>query len=124
MDDFILIHEDKDYLKHCQKLLKSYLEEQCKLALHEKTEILSLKTGVEFLGLRFYLAPTGKVLMKLKKQSKERLKVNVKTVNRQFLTKKLTLKELLGRLSSYEGNAKGGQTFKLLHRVYEDSLFK
>ena len=64
MDDFILIHPDKDYLRYCRKAIADYLV-AIGLTLNRKTNITPLKQGVKYLQWRFVLTDTGKVLMLL-----------------------------------------------------------
>lgn len=52
MDDFILFHKDKEYLKYCEKAISEELA-KLKLTLNEKTGIIKLSNGLTFLGYRF-----------------------------------------------------------------------
>ena len=54
MDDFILIHYDKEYLKYCISEIEKKLSD-LKLKLNNKTKIYNLKHGVNFLGYKFKL---------------------------------------------------------------------
>lgn len=54
MDDFIIIHHNKEYLKYCLKYIIFKLKE-VKLEINEKTNIYNLNHGVSFLGYRFKL---------------------------------------------------------------------
>lgn len=65
MDDFVLIHESKKYLEQCLENIKFDIE-QLGLEINEKkTGIKPLKHGIKFLGFKFHLTDTGKVIMKL-----------------------------------------------------------
>lgn len=61
MDDFILIHQDKEYLQYCLSVIKEELN-KIHLTLNKKTQIFSLSQGIIFLQQRFYLTKTGKVI--------------------------------------------------------------
>jgi len=67
MDDFVLIHHDKEYLKLCKTRIAEELV-KLKLELNSKTTIYKLKQGVKFIGWRFLLRPTGKVITLLAKK--------------------------------------------------------
>ena len=54
MDDFLLIHQNKEYLKECLNKIKSYLIKE-NLYLNNKTEIYSIYNSINFLGYRFKL---------------------------------------------------------------------
>ena len=69
MDDFYLIHHDKEYLKYCLEVIKRYLE-TLDLSLNGKTQIFPLKNGINYLGFHTYLTKDGKVIRKLKNQNK------------------------------------------------------
>lgn len=77
MDDFILIHEDKEHLKHCLSEITRMLHNM-ELELNEKkTGIQPVKYGIHFLGFSFRLTDTGRVIQTLlhKKVSKQRRKL-------------------------------------------------
>ena len=71
MDDFILMHPDKEYLKYClQEIEKKVAEEQLKL--NQKTTIIAMKDGLNFLGYRFVLKKK-KLLVLINGQTKRRI---------------------------------------------------
>lgn len=76
MDDFILIHHDKEYLKYC---LKKITEELLKvdLLLNKKTQIYNLKRGCNFLGYKFQLKDK-KLLILLNNKTKKKIKRKLK----------------------------------------------
>ncbi|MBQ8965876.1 RNA-directed DNA polymerase [Ruminococcus sp.] len=63
MDDFILIHEDKEYLLYCKRIIADKLAELGLTLNAKKTQIFPLKQPLKFLGFSFKLTETGKVLM-------------------------------------------------------------
>lgn len=63
MDDFILIHEDKEYLLYCKRMIAEKLNELGLTLSAKKTQIFPVKQPIRFLGFRFKLTETGKVLM-------------------------------------------------------------
>lgn len=69
MDDMVLIHEDKEYLKYCLEKVTEELHELGLTVNPKKTRIVHLKDGITFLGFRWRLTKTGKVIMKVKRQS-------------------------------------------------------
>lgn len=58
VDDFYLIHEDKEYLKACLCVIEQYLSEYG-LKLNNKTQIFPIKNGIDFIGFHTYLTDTG-----------------------------------------------------------------
>ena len=69
MDDFYLIHKDKEYLKYCLEVITEYLNTP-DLKLNGKTQIFPFKNGVSYLGFHTYITKNGKVIRKLKNQNK------------------------------------------------------
>ena len=62
MDDLILIHQDRKYLKYC---LNQIIQKCHDLKLHvnqKKTRFSKLSTGFEFLKTRTILTSTGKII--------------------------------------------------------------
>lgn len=55
MDDFVLIHEDKDYLKYCKGEINKELN-KLKLKLNKKTEIINISKGITFLGFKYIIS--------------------------------------------------------------------
>ncbi len=56
VDDFVILHETKEQLEVWKKQIGEFLKEKLKLQLHpEKSKIISLSNGVDFVGFRnFY----------------------------------------------------------------------
>ena len=77
MDDFLLFHKDKKYLKYCENRIKEELL-KLKLTLNDKTEIIKLSNGLLFLGYRFinknnrtYILMNKSMRRKLRKRYKK-----------------------------------------------------
>lgn len=91
MDDFILIHEDKEHLKRCLVEITRILTDLGLELNEKKTGIQPVRNGIHFLGFSFRLTDTGKVLQTVlhKKISKERRKLRklVDRVNAGEMTK-------------------------------------
>ena len=78
MDDFLLISDDKEYLKYCLKEITKYIENKLLLKLNNKTQIYNLSKGINFLGYRYILKdkklimlPTSKNKIKIRKKLKK-----------------------------------------------------
>lgn len=119
MDDFILVHPSEAYLKQCAAFIKDALGE-IGLELHPtKTRIFPLENGVMFLGFRFRLTDTGKVVRTINPQ-------NVKAERKKLV--RLVAKCKRGEVShfavdqSYQGwraHASYGDNYKLLLKMDE-----
>lgn len=62
MDDLILIHQSRDYLKGCLEQIKEKLAEIGFETNPNKTRIYEIRKGIMFLGFLFKLTDTGKVI--------------------------------------------------------------
>lgn len=69
MDDFILIHHDKEYLKCCKTEIEKHLTKIGLELSGKKTQMTLLEQGIKFLGFTFFLTETGGVARHLNKQN-------------------------------------------------------
>lgn len=69
MDDFYLIHPDREYLKYCLEVITAFLE-TLDLKLNGKTQIFPFRHGLNYLGFHTYITETGKAIRKVKNQNK------------------------------------------------------
>ena len=74
MDDGMLLHHDKDYLKHCLKEIKKILYKY-KLELKKKTKICSSSESIDFLGFRF--SYNKRIISKVKTSVKKKIKIKL-----------------------------------------------
>lgn len=113
MDDFVLIHKDKEYLKNCLKMLKVFLWDNLRLELNEKTQIFPIKNGVDYLGFHSYLTETGKVIRKIRRKSKTKMNKKIKNFNKLYSENKISYEEIRQSTVSWIGHAKHGNTYNL-----------
>lgn len=76
MDDFVLMHGDREYLKFCYQEIEKKLKE-LKLSFNKKTQIIEIHQGFTFLGYRFVLRGM-KLYVLLPAKSKRRIKRKLK----------------------------------------------
>lgn len=79
MDDFILMHPDKEYLKYCLQEITKKVEE-LDLKLNNKTKIISIKDGLNFLGYRFILKKKRLIVL-LNQETKRRITYKLNKLN-------------------------------------------
>lgn len=75
MDDFILIHHDKQYLKYCLYEITKFLAKE-QLYLNKKTNIYSISNGITFIGFK-YMFKNNKLLMLIPSKTKKRIKKRI-----------------------------------------------
>ena len=112
VDDFVILHNDKNYLNKCFKLIKDKIKEY-KLELNiKKSKIDSIDNGIDFLGYRFYIK-NNRVIMKLRNSTKKNIRKKVKNIKRLLDNKYITYNDSKVMLSSYKGYLKYGSCKRL-----------
>lgn len=112
MDDLILIHKSKQYLKQCFVEINNVLSE-LKLELNKKTQFLRISQGVEFLGAR-YIIKGKRVLQFIKKQSKKRFIKNKNTIELLKKRKLVSNDYIKSSIAGIKGHTNGFNCYRLL----------
>ena len=125
MDDFLLISDDKEFLRSCLENIKEYLKERG-FELNEKTSLYRISQGIKFLGFRFILTDTGKVIRLIKTESVKRERRKLRKLVRLAKKGKLTRKKVDQCYESYKAHARRGNTWKMLRRLdkFYEELWK
>lgn len=123
MDDCVLIHADKEYLRLCLDKMRQYATEQG-LDFNDKTEVFPLKNGVNYLGWHMYLTERGKVVRKVKQKTKYKYRRKLKYFENAFANGRTELSEINQTLSSYRAHLAYGHTYKLQKRILGDFVLK
>ncbi|MCL2588590.1 MAG: RNA-directed DNA polymerase [Oscillospiraceae bacterium] len=124
MDDFLLLHHDKAFLQDALVQIRQLLARRCKLELNNRTQITPLSAGVEFLGWRFYLTETGKVVRKLKPQSKQRYKRKIWELQSRYTVGKMGWDKVENVLASFDGHLRYGHAYQLKSHTMKDFVQK
>lgn len=119
MDDFILIHHDYEYLLECQVKLAQMLQGlECQFNT-KKTGITPLSDGILFLGFKYRLTKTGKVIMTLNpanvKHERKKLEKLVHLAKKGERTKA----KVDECFEAWKNHAAKGNSKKLLKRMDE-----
>ena len=120
MDDGILLHKDKEYLKYCLNEITKIIDKY-KLKLNSKTQIININEGFDFLGFRYYIK-NNKLLMKVKNQTKYRFKRKMITLYTLLDNKKINIKDLNQIKFSYLGHLSYGNTKKLVYNSLKHTI--
>lgn len=118
MDDFILISNDKQYLRNCLENIKEYLKERG-FELNEKTSLYRMSQGIKFLGFRFVLTDTGKIIRLIKTESVKRERRKLRKLVQLAKKGKLTKEKVNQCYEAYKAHAERGNTWKMLQRLDE-----
>lgn len=124
MDDFYLIHHDKEYLKFCLEHIRDMVS-GLNLELNGKTQIVPFKNGLSFLGFHHYLTRDGKYIRKLKGEKKRAIKKKLTVWTRLVNTGEMPEENFWQKYNAFKNHALKGNCIKLcyeLDRFVEDRL--
>lgn len=105
MDDFILIHPDKEYLKFCLTEIKKKLN-GIGLSLNKKTQIFPISQGVKWLKWKYILTDTGKVLMKPERCKVKREKRRFKRLLKLYREHRVSIYQIKEHINSWLAGVK------------------
>lgn len=120
MDDCIILCQDKAYVKQCLEYMETYVKEELLLDFNQKTQLTTMKNGVDYLGFHFYLTDTGKVIKRLRTSSKRRWKRRLKKLQRQYRDGEVLLGDITCSIASYKGHLMHGHTYRLQKKVFHN----
>lgn len=117
MDDFILIHESREYLEHCLCEIKSMLADLGLSVSQKKTHITPLSKGFMFLGFKWNISKTGKIYLNINpktvKHERKKLYRLISKAKRGYITREKA--EECYR--SWKAHAEHGNSYLLLKRL-------
>lgn len=113
MDDMVLLHRDRDVLKACLDEMRQFATSELCLYFNNKTQIIPLSQGVDYLGFHLYLTSGGKVICRLRQEAKKRIARRVRALRRARMLGELDMHELDERLCSYRAHLAHGDTHGL-----------
>ena len=120
MDDFIIIHQDKNYLKKCLKIIEEKLNKEFLLEInYKKTHINNINDGFIFLGYKFFMK-NKKTMCILRNETYSKLKKNVKKRKNGFKNNKITFEQYFSSINNYLYSYKYGSKKKVSN--YIDSI--
>ncbi len=106
MDDFIILHNDKAYLKECLNKIIDKINNYYKLEVNiNKTKISNMKDGILFLGYN-YKVINKKSIIKINNITKRRIRNKIRDNFYLYRNKKITLESLFSSLSNYYSSYK------------------
>ena len=112
MDDFYLIHPNKEYLKYCLEVITAYLE-TLDLTLNSKTQICPFKNGVSYLGFHTYITSSGKVIRKLKNENKRNAQRKYLKMAKLVVDGKLPIEKFNASYNAWKNHISHGNCYNL-----------
>ena len=111
MDDFIIIHKDKEKLLEILNFLKEYLP-SIGLELNNKTILQPISKKVSFIKWKFTLTDSGKVLMLVDSKEMTKKRRKVKAIINKYQTGQITKDQLDQSINGIMNHLSKGMTFK------------
>ena len=118
MDDLVLIHPDRELPERCLAQIREFAARELKLEFNQKTQLFPISQGVDYVGWRFYLTDTGKVIRRLRSSNKRRFKSRLKRFQWEYAGRRTDWEAIKRNLASYRGHLKHGHTWKLSKAVF------
>jgi hypothetical protein len=121
MDDFYLIHHDKQYLEYCYSEIKKMCDDMGIVPNAKKCKIVPLAKGFKFLKTKFTLAETGKVYRKMNRTTSKIMRRKLKIFRRWVNEGRLTLTDVENTFQSFLGHMKRGNSYNKIKQM--ESLY-
>ena len=121
MDDFYLIHHDKEYLKWCLECIREMVS-SLGLSLNGKTQICPFKNGISFIGFHHYLTKNGVYIRRLKSENKRRIRKKIRTWAKLVNAGKMSKSKFYEKYNAWKNHALHGNCIKLCRSM--DMLVK
>lgn len=113
VDDFVIIHQSKDTLINQKAKIDSFLREKLKLTLHpDKSKIIPIKRGVEFLGLKIFFY--HKIL---RRKNLRRFERKLETLFEEYDRREIDYDIVYDFLEGWLAYTKNTNTYKLRKRI-------
>lgn len=125
MDDTIIIHHDKEHLKYCLKRISEALKLLGIQLNAKKTQIHKLAQGIKFLGFKFILTITGKVLMLLDKNNIKKRRRKIKKHKGLLDKGQMTEEQIEQSFEGWKAHAEKGNnynTIKNMEKFYRKTM--
>lgn len=116
MDDFILIHEDKDVLREALLTITEIVT-KLGLKLNAKTCISPLRQGVVFLKYRRFFNKTGKLVVKVNHKSISKERRKIRTLKRMADRGKISVEDVQQHFQSWSAHAARANSRGLIRQM-------
>lgn len=121
MDDIVIIHHDKEYLKAVMKDLDLRLS-ALGLTLNKKSCILPLKQGIWFLKRKHILTKTGKIITKISRSSIMREQRKIHKLKALLDLEEIILEDAIKQFTGWYAHVKTTCSKTVIYRMTK--LFK
>lgn len=125
MDDFYLIHHDKEYLKYCREQIEEKLKAIGLELNPKKTQLYPIRNGIKYLGFHFRITETGRVYMKINRKSVTRQRRKLRKMAALLKEGRVTFEDVQMQYQSWRAHALWGNSKQLVKKMnrYFDEIF-
>ena len=116
MDDFYLIHQDKEYLNWCLYCINDFVF-SLGLKLNGKTQIIPFKNGMLFTGFHHYITKDGKYIRKLNGVNKRKIKKKLRIWSKLVKSERMPIDKFYEKYNAWKNHALHGNCIKLCHSM-------
>lgn len=126
MDDFVLLHPDKQYLEYCLSEIQKMLSDRKMKTSDKKTFIAPITKPIKHLGFTFHLTNTGKVVILADPKKIKHERKKIKRMKALVEKGKLTKHEVDKHFKAYKASIRYGNSHNLIYRLnrWYDDLWK
>ena len=113
MDDFVILHEDKEVLEEFKNQIRKFLSTRLKLELHAgKSKVYPLSKGVKFLGFRIFYKYNL-----LKKRNIQIINSRIESFTELYRKELITKDEIYASLEGWEAYSMHANTYSLRRKI-------
>ncbi len=116
MDDFYLIHHDKQYLKWSLECITEMVG-SLGLSLNGKTQIVPFRKGLSFLGFHHYMTEDSKYIRKIKSEKKRSIQKRLRKWSKLVKSGRMTEQKFFEKYGAWKNHALHGNCIKLCHSM-------
>jgi hypothetical protein len=119
MDDDIILSNDRDRLVYDWDRIEEFLRDELRLDLNEKTQINTIRHGVEFVGYR--IKPGHR---KLKRKSLRKMKARISHIEKEYAAGEIDVEDVNATMQSYFGDMKHFDSKGLRKKLTDNTVFQ
>jgi retron-type reverse transcriptase len=122
MDDFCVVHHDKDHLHRVRVLIEQFLWQRLRLKTNAKTQVFPVGVrhgrAMDFLGYRIWTTHR-----RIRKSSISRIKRTLRRLQKQYAAGKVLLEKVRQSVVSWVAHASHAETYGLRKRLLSSIPF-
>lgn len=119
MDNFIIIHHNKQHLQRVKEEIRGLLENRLRLELNPKSTMIgNSKDGIEFVGYKVFADH-----VRIKTQSIKRMKRRLKAMQVMYREGRASLRDVTQRIRSWLGHTKHADARRVVEKVLAGAVF-